>query len=69
MRPGLACGLGKEQRAAETLGTIALGVLKLVGGVHTQTGRFDEGGAVGLHLVGTLFDAASGNQGRQQGCG
>lgn len=48
--PGL---LGKEQRAAIALGAIAIGMVKLVGRLHTQL-EGTQRGAIGVSFVGGM---------------
>ena len=60
---GLACRLRKEQRAAKALGTIAISVLELVGGMHAQACRA-VGCAIGIttdFLVAVVVEGNGGN--------
>ena len=58
----LARAGGKEQRTAKALGTVAVGVLELVGGMHAQACRAI-GGPVGVTWDGFMAVAVEGDGG------
>ncbi len=58
----LAGRLGKEQGTAKALGTVAVGMGELVGGVHAQALRAERG-AIGIALALRMAMAIEGNGG------